>query len=374
VLAADSAERAGLLVTEPSSELREKLSQFLPSYSALRNPIDLTVEGTEVGYRETLCAVLEKEYDAALALDVSTPYLDSVSLARGVSDAAYKTVKPIATCFMAGKVVAKAIAYLKKRGLTNFQTGERAVSVLAHMAEFYEHKTNKPIWSDIQYGNNQLPGGGVLLEPDAMKWLRENGFPTPEFGFASNEEEAVKVCREIGYPTVMKVVSPDIAHKSDWSGVKLDINNDSVAQKSFQCIQKAANSKDFRGVIIYPMIHSAQEVLLGITNDPQFGPLILFGMGGIYTEVLEDISLRIAPIDRTGADQMIREIRSFPILEGIRGQPPCDLDTLADTMIKFSKLPFQYTEIAEVDLNPVFLFSKGLVIGDVRVIRKESRA
>ena len=373
VLAADSAEQAGLLVTEPSSKLRERLSQFLPSYGALRNPIDLTVEGTEADYRETICAVLEQEYDAALALDVSTPYLDSIALARGVSDAAHKTGKPVAACFMAGKVVAKSIAYLKKRGITNFPTGERAVSVLAHMVEYNDYKASPRIWKEIQYENKRLPGKGVLLEPDAMRWLRENGFPTPEFGYATTADEAVKICGEIGYPIAMKVVSPDITHKSDWGGVNLNVCDDVAARRSFQHIHEAARGKEFHGVIIYPMIRSAQEVLLGISNDPQFGPLIMFGMGGIYTEVLGDISLRVAPIDRADAEEMIREIRSFPILEGIRGQPPCDLDSLADTLTRFSWLPFHYPEIAEVDLNPVFLLSKGLVVGDVRVIRKESR-
>jgi acyl-CoA synthetase (NDP forming) len=171
----------------------------------------------------------------------------------------------------------------------------------------------------------------------------------------------------------MKVVSPDILHKSDSGGVRLNICDDDAVRQSFQSIQQAASGVDFRGVIVYPMIHPTQEVLLGISDDAQFGPVIVFGMGGIYTEVLKDVSLRIAPIDCLEAEAMIREVRSFPILEGIRGQPPCDLNALADTLVKVSWLPFQYPEIAEIDLNPIFLFSKGLVVGDVRVIRKESK-
>jgi acetyltransferase len=374
VLAADGAERVGLQVAEPSSKLRERLAQFLPAYGALRNPIDLTVEGTEASYRETLCAALEEEYNAALALDVSTPYLDSVALARGVADAARKTGKPVAVSFMAGRVVAKAIAYLKKRGLANFPTGERAMAVLAHMAEYEEYKAHPRTWAQVQSEERRLPGKGALLEPEAMRWLRENGIPTLEFGCAATADEAVKACGEIGYPVVMKVVSPDIIHKSEWGGVRLNIGDDKAACLSFNCIREAAIGKDFRGVVIYSMIRSAQEVLLGISNDPQFGPVVLFGMGGIYTETLSDIALRVAPIDCAEAEEMIREIRAFPILEGARGRPPCDLDALADTLVKLSWLPFQYPEVAEIDLNPVFLFSKGLVAGDARVIRKESRA
>ena len=374
VLAADGAERVGLQVAEPSLSLRQQLSQFLPAYSALRNPIDLTVEGTEASYRETLCAALDGEYDAALALDVSTPYLDSVALARGVADAAHKAGKPVAACFMAGRVVAKAIAYLKKSGIANFPTGERAMVVLAHMAEYEEYKAHLRTRVQAQCEEKKLPGNGLLLEPEAMRWLGENGIPTPKFVCANTADEAVKVCGEIGYPVAMKVVSPEIIHKSEWGGVRLNIGDDKAARQSFQCIREAASGKDFRGVVIYPMIHSAQEVLLGISNDPQFGPVVLFGMGGIYTEVLGDISLRVAPIDFAEAEAMIREIRAFPILDGVRGQSPCDLDVLADTLVKLSWLPFQYPEVAEIDLNPVFLFSKGLVVGDVRVIRKESKA
>ncbi len=203
-----------------------------------------------------------------------------------------------------------------------------------------------------------------------MAWLKENGIPTPEFRFAVNVEQAVRGCREIGYPVVMKVVSPDILHKSEWGGVALDIREEAAATAAFDAIRRSAAGKDFRGVMIYPMVRDAQEVLMGITRDPQFGPVVAFGLGGIYTEVLRDISLRVAPVDRVEAEAMIREIRSFPILEGVRGQAPRDLDALAETLVNFSRLPFRYPEIAEIDLNPVFVFSTGLVAGDVRVIAK----
>jgi acyl-CoA synthetase (NDP forming) len=367
VLAADRAEEVGLEISEPSPRLRERLRQFLPAHCALRNPIDLTVEGTEAGYRETLLAMLE-EYDAALALDVSTPYMDTVALARGVCDAAQKAGKPVVVNFMAGRIVADAIAYLNGRGNPNYATGERAMAVLARMAEYEAYKNSSPTRPEVPCQEKKLPCGGRMLEPDAMAWLKENGIPTPEFRFAVNVEQTVLGCREIGYPVVMKVVSPDILHKSEWGGVALDIREEAAATAAFTAIQRSAAGKDFRGVIIYPMVHDAQEVLMGITRDPQFGPVVAFGLGGIYTEVLRDISLRVAPVDRVEAEAMIREIRSFPILEGIRGQAPRDLDALAAALVDFSRLPFRYPEIAEIDLNPVFVFSRGLVVGDVRVI------
>ena len=119
-----------------------------------------------------------------------------------------------------------------------------------------------------------------------------------------------------------------------------------AARRGLRAIRKAAAGKDFRGVVIYPMMRGAQEVLMGISRDPQFGPVVAFGLGGIYTEVLRDISLRVAPVDRAEAEAMIREIRAFPILEGVRGQAPCDLDALAETLVNVSRLPFRYPEIA----------------------------
>lgn len=370
VLAADRAEEVGLDVAEPSAAVKEKLA-FLPPQCALKNPIDLTAEGTEDGYRKTLLAVAD-EYDAILALNIAPAYLDSMPLAQGVCDAAEQTDTPIVASFLPQQIVTDAVVYLQARGVPNFVTGERAVTALAGMTN-YAGETRRHAVADRGTRRREKQGKlpkGPVLEPEAMEWLRENGIPTPEFRFAATGEEAVRGCGEIGYPVAMKVVSPEILHKSDYGGVILDIGDDQAAQDAFETIQQAAEGRDFRGVVIYPMIRDAQEVLLGVSRDPQFGPVIAFGLGGIYTEVWRDVSLRVAPIDRAEAEAMIREIKSFPLLKGVRGRTPRDLDTLADVLVNFSCLPFRYPEIGEVDLNPVFLFSEGLVVGDVRVIRK----
>ncbi len=374
VLAADQAEKVGLDVAEPSAKLKEKLSEFLPPHCALKNPIDLTVEGTEAGYRETLLAVLD-EYDAALALNIATPYIDSVPLARGTCDAAEQSGKPVVASFLPGQIVTAGVAYLQERDLPNFATGERAVIALARMADYGESRNQRTYnLANLQADESpgQLPGEGQMLEPEAMTWLSQNGIPVPDFCFAKTPAEVVQGCHQIGYPVVIKVVSPDILHKSDYGGVILDIQDEQAALSAFETLQQTALSshKDFRGVVIYPMIRDAQEVLLGLSRDPQFGPVVAFGLGGIYTEIWHDVSLRVAPVDRVEAISMIQEIKSIRLLQGVRGQDPCDLDTLADVLANFSRLPFRYPEIDEADLNPVFLFSKGLVVGDVRIIRK----
>jgi acetate---CoA ligase (ADP-forming) len=394
ILAADRAEAVGLDVAEPAPAICAKLASFLPPHAALKNPIDLTVEGTERGYRETLIALLDERatknteesgnlsessvtsvatsFDAVVAINIAPPYLDSIPIARGICDAAAATGKPVVASFLPEVVTTEAVAYLQAHGVLNFPTPERAVAAVARMAGYLETrywKLDTGNWparsSGAETGTSfQLP----VLEPDAMGWLRENGIATPPFRFASGANEAVAACAEIGFPVVMKVVSPDILHKSERGGVIVGIHDEATARGAFETIREHATGVDFRGVVIYPLIRGSQEVLVGISRDPQFGPVIAFGLGGIYTEVLRDVALRVAPIGRTEADAMIRSIRAFPILAGARGQRACDLDALAALLMHVSELPFRYPDIAELDLNPVFAGPDSAVAGDVRVI------
>lgn len=367
VMAADKAEEVGLEVAEPGSKVKEQLQSFLPPHAGIKNPIDLTVEGTGEDYRRALTAALE-DYDAGLVLYIGTPYLEAVPIAKGIIEAARETGKPIVSTIQVGCDVSDSIHLLKENDLPTFVSGERAVRVLSRMAEYERYKARTAGLVAVPEKKGSLPGNGTVLEPDGMALLRENGIPVPKFRFAAGRLEAVDACRSLGYPVVMKVVSPEILHKSDFGGVVLNINDDHAAGEAFDRMKKAAEGKDFRGVVIYPMLKGGREVILGLTRDAQFGPVVAFGLGGIYTEVLKDIVLRVAPVDRAGAEEMIKSIRTYPILKGIRGQEPADLDALADAIVKFSQLPFLYPDIAEADLNPVFVFSKGVFVGDVRLV------
>ncbi len=368
VLAADRAEEVGLSLPGPSERLREQLSRSFPTHYSLENPFDLTVEATEEHYRDTLVAVLQ-EYDAALAINVSPAYLDSIPLATGVCTAFQESGKPIVASFMAGRPIAPSLPHLKAGGVPNYASGERAVTVLAWMAEFENKKKLSESLPGIPEQIGMLPGEGQMLEPEVMTWLQQNGIPVPKFHFAGSLEEAVQASQEIGYPVVMKVVSPQILHKSDMGGVILGIRNGTQVKRAFKQLQGVAHGKDFHGVLLYPMIEGAQEVLVGLSRDAQFGPLILLGLGGIYTEVLRDIAMRVAPINRPQAEAMMRELKTFPMLEGIRGKMRSDIDALADLLVNVSRLPFLYADLQELDLNPVFLFETGLLVGDARAIR-----
>jgi len=206
-----------------------------------------------------------------------------------------------------------------------------------------------------------------------MRWVKQNGIPVPDSVFASSIDEAVKGAEAIGFPVVMKIVSPDILHKSEYGGVILNIGSTKSVEEAYVRLQKVTSGKRFVGVLVYPMIQKGQEVLLGFSIDPTFGPVVILGSGGIYTEIMHDIALRVAPVDFIESQSMILELRSYPILKGSRGQIPCDLDSLAHLIEIFSQLPFLYPDIMEVDLNPVFLFQTGLIVGDVRVIKGAKR-
>ncbi len=376
VLAADMAEELGLHIPEPSPECQAEMRTFLPPHCSLKNPIDLTVEGTREGYRKTISALLP-EVDAVLAVNIGTPYLDSTSLAQGVIDAATSSEKPVVANFQPEQIMGDSLALLKSSGIPNYISGERAVQALYGLAKdtSSRKKANGRLtvrkWTQTSHQSRLLPAETPMLEPQAMAWLGENGFPVPQFRWVTDPDQAVMAAEELGYPVVMKVVSPLILHKSDIGGVHTGIKDEKRVREVFSLLQNVAKDKDFRGVVMYPMLQGGVEVLAGLTTDPQFGPVVMFGLGGIYTEVLKDVAIRIAPLDQDAAYEMINEIRAAGLLKGARGKPACDLDGLTSLLVRLSLLPFDYPQIGEIDLNPVFVSPGGVVIGDVRVIRKD---
>jgi acetyltransferase len=377
VLTADKAEELGLEVSEPTPPLKERLGQILSQRCSLKNPVDLTVEGTEENFRRSLILGLTETgefpgYDAAVAINVGTPFLDSVALARGIVDAFRETGKPILASFLAGKTVEEGVRFLKQNGIPNFLTGERAIKVIYWMSE-YEGRKEK-IKEPLPPPEPKRKGKGWKfpeLEPEVFQFLKENSLPVPQFRFARNEEEVSEAAEEIGYPLVMKVVSPDVIHKSDLGGVILNIRDQAGAQDSFRRLKKVVAGMRFLGVTLFPMIHPLHEALVGIYRDPQFGPVVAFGLGGIFTEIVRDLCLKLAPLDREDAFSLVEGTKLSRILRGARGQKPCDLDSLADLLERVSQLPFLYPEIEEMDLNPVFLLEKGVLIGDARIIKRK---
>ncbi|MDN3514479.1 MAG: acetate--CoA ligase family protein [Candidatus Brocadia sp.] len=206
-------------------------------------------------------------------------------------------------------------------------------------------------------------GSQYLGEVEAKQVISAYGFRIPKSILAASEQEAVQAAEEIGYPVVVKISSPDILHKSDFGGVIVGVKDATEVRRIFGDItQKARRLMPFaeiKGVLVQQMITGGKEVILGMSRDPQFGPLLMFGLGGIYIEVLKDVTFRIAPIGLNEAEEMIREIRSFPLLLGVRGERPADTDALVDNIIRLSQLVTDFPEIMEMDINPLIVFPEG---------------
>jgi len=205
-----------------------------------------------------------------------------------------------------------------------------------------------------------------------MDWLEALGLPVVERRWAKTGEQAAAAAGSFDRPVAMKIVSPEIVHKTDAGGVALGVRTKGEVRATFQRLRDLVAKSTFHGVLVSPMISDAVEVLVGLSRDPQFGPVIAVGLGGIYTELLGDVALRVAPIGRDEAATMIDGLRGAPILRGVRGQAARDLDALADLLARVSELPFRFPEIEELDLNPVFLLEQGAKIGDVRLVRTQS--
>jgi len=211
-----------------------------------------------------------------------------------------------------------------------------------------------------------------LFETEAMNILESCGINVPDFEFAKSQEEAVAKAVKIGYPVVMKIVSRDILHKTDYGCVKLNLKNKEEVEKAYFEIMCNAKEKvkDVRieGVVIYPFVSKGTEVIIGVTYDEQFGSTIMFGLGGIFVEVLKDVAFRIIPLSEQDARSMIKETKGYSLLKGLRGQTPKDIDSIVDVILKISKLVTYYPEIREMDLNPVYVYDNGLTVVDARII------
>jgi len=212
----------------------------------------------------------------------------------------------------------------------------------------------------------------LLTEVEAKQILEEAGIPTVRAHLARSREEAVRVAGELGFPVVLKVVSPRIVHKSDIGGVKLGLRSSEEVAQAYDDIAAAARKADpeaeMWGVSVQRMAAPGLEVIIGMTTDPQFGPVLMFGLGGILVEVLKDVAFRLIPIAPRDARQMVHEIKGYPILEGYRGQPPADVAALEDLLLKVSAFVEAHPEIAELDLNPVFAYPKGALAVDARIV------
>lgn len=212
----------------------------------------------------------------------------------------------------------------------------------------------------------------VLTEFESKNLLKKIGIPIPEQELATTKEETIAAAKKIGFPVVLKLMAEDIVHKSDTGAVKLNINNEVEIANAYDELMKISSQSE-KSISVQKMAaEPITELIIGMTTDAQFGPALMFGIGGILVELLEDVSFRIAPITEYDAREQIHEIKGFPILDGYRGKPKADLDAIVNTLLKISDLVIKHEEINEMDLNPVFIYENGLVCVDARIILKKT--
>ncbi len=367
VMSVDFAEGQGLQLPEPSPELKARFSEHLPAFAGLANPIDVTVEGTPEQYRIATELALE-EADLALVIYVGTPYLAALPVAEAVAAAAKNSGKPVACHFQVGYDIGEAQALLDKEGCPDFPSPEQGVRALAMLAESsLAAKAAAPGALPLPAGQPLTP---PLLEPEIRDLLAGQGVAFAPHVFATSREQVAGAAEQLGYPLVMKIVSPQILHKSDVGGVKLNLKDQAAALAAFDALAKIGQGKDFRGALMAPMLPAGREIIVGFRQDPQFGPVIMAGLGGIYTEILQDIALRIAPVGEAEALAMLKTLKTWPLLDGARGAAKADVQALARLIAAFSRLPFIYPELEEGELNPVFVWEQGVAAVDARLILK----
>ena len=215
-------------------------------------------------------------------------------------------------------------------------------------------------------------GRTSLTEIESKQILKEAGIDSTVIRLAKTRDEAISLSKEIGFPVVLKIVSPDVLHKTDAGGVKLGLGDEEAVGKAFDeiisAIKKNEPNANIHGVSVQNMARPGVEVIIGMSKDPQFGPVLMFGLGGILVEVLKDVSFRIVPLTKRDAREMIKEIKGYPILEGYRGQEPSNVAVLEDYLLKVSDFVDGRPEIKELDINPIFAYSDGAVAVDARVI------
>jgi acetyl coenzyme A synthetase (ADP forming)-like protein len=377
ILATDAAVRHGVQLAEFTEDTVKRLRELLPPTVNVANPVDMTGEPNEQRYETVVRTVLEDPNVAGVVVIAAPHILMSLeNIARHIVRAVQEihTEKPVLACLMAVTDARPAIEILEEANIPHYSFPERAARALAAMARYREWvhrpRTEYRVFTDVQIeqaretiARAKRQGRSLLLEPEAHDVLKAYGFPVLQYRFAKSEDEALHAAREIGYPVVLKIVSPDIAHKVDVGGVKLGIHSDAELRDSYRQmladVQRAKPSARILGVFVQEFIKGGKETILGLKRDPLFGPLLMFGLGGIYVEALRDVTFRIAPIRELGVHRMIRQIRGFKILEGFRGEPPSDIDAIAECLARLSQLATQLEEIVELDINPLVVFERG---------------
>jgi acetate---CoA ligase (ADP-forming) len=386
IMATDACENNGIQLASFSRETIDKLKSFLPEAANLYNPVDVLGDALSDRYKKALEVVIQdNNVDAVVVLLTPQAMTEDLETARAIFDVMDKSKKqiPVTTSFMGGDEVKKGIDYLTKKKIPNFDIPESAVSTLKVMMDYNEWRAEKinPI---VEFNVDEERVKAVfdrcrseyrteLGEVEAREILEAYKIPVPKAEVACDIEEAKKIAASIGYPIVLKIVSPNILHKTDVGGIKVGIEDEKELEENYDDIlfnvKRYMPDANISGILVQEMVKDKKETIIGISEDPQFGPMVMFGLGGIYVEVLKDVSFRIAPISEQVAREMIGEIKTIKLLRGTRGEAPSDIESIIDVLLRMSQLVTDFPEIMEMDINPLFVKKRGegSIAGDARI-------
>ncbi len=380
IVAADSAERYGFRLYPLTKEFTGRIhSYFRAKVIQPTNPLDLGDLFDFDLYTKILEHVLKiKGVDGILFQHGATGEEKEPSrrLIHAVRELSFRHQKPVVLCYMTEE---EELAFIKRTfDYPIFTEPSEALSALAISREHYR-KQNILKEKPPSYGVDRIRVKRILqkakrekrdlLLPEAFEVLQVYGIPVAPYRVIHQKNDLNKAIKEVGRPVVLKIISPEISHKSDVGGVILNIDDLQKAEEAFEKIRKL-NRKKSSGVLIQKMILGGKEVILGAKRDPSFGPVILFGLGGIYVEILKETSLRVAPINRSEAEEMISELKATAILKGVRGERPLDIEALVENLLRLSQLMVDFPEIEGIDINPVIVMKKGAVAVDARLLLK----
>ncbi|MBN1179807.1 MAG: acetate--CoA ligase family protein [Anaerolineae bacterium] len=387
ILTTDALGHAGLALARFEDATLEALRDALPEAAAVENPVDVLGDAGPPEYAAALEAVLDDgNVDGAVVILTPQILTDVEGIAQTIVDVAQGRDKPVLGCFMGEETTSAGAALLNRNRLPNYRSPNRAVNTLQAMWRYAEYRSRP----ESEPEAFEVDGDAVrrvldaacregspvtLVEVEARDVMAAYGIPLPPARLASSAGEAVEAAEEIGFPVALKIASPDVLHKSDVGGIELGLADTNAVKQAYDRILSRARQHapegEIWGVLVQAMVAPGREVIVGVNRDAQFGPLVMFGLGGIYVEVLEDVTFRLAPVTAREAEEMLDEIKAAPLLHGARGEDPADLAAIAEIVQRVSQLVCDFPEIVELDLNPVIVHQEGAVAIDARLSVKQ---
>jgi acetyltransferase len=386
ILATDLSEKLGLRMAGLSSETQSQLRVNLPPAAATGNPVDVLGDARADRYRFAVEKVLRDGHVNAVVV-ILTPQAMTESLATAeaiVEMGQQISGKPMVAVFMGGEQVEEARGYLRRNGIPCYDFPDeaiRTISALYAYARFLKEPENPPVrFRDVDpqrvreiLDSVREDRRVVLLSNEAADVVEAYGITAPEARVANTADEAAEYAEELGFPVVLRVVSPDILHKTDVGGVVLNLKTPEEVRNAYDGILTGVTRfmprARIHGVMVYHMVPRGREMIIGMSQDVQFGPLVMFGLGGIYVNFLKDVSFRLAPLSEPEAREMMEETKAYALLKGIRGEPPSDTEALKNTILRVGQLVWDFPEIVEMDINPVIVYGwgEGCIALDVKM-------